>query len=98
MTGRIFELDLLFDAAGLDIVGVHEGRLSASQTLATANYAVTAAASVSGGNNGNQLWIAKRLAGRLHLEVHELSSSLMVAHGHAWHELQERQRHGRIQR
>jgi len=38
------------------------------------------------GNYGNQLWIAKRVARRLRLEIHELASTLMVAHGHAWEE------------
>ena len=77
------ELDAIFAKEAYDIVGVQEGRLSSSQRLDTEHYEVTTAAAVRG-NFGNQLWIAKRISRSLHLEVHELSSTLLVAHGHAW--------------
>lgn len=80
VTGRMAELDDIFQRAGLEVVGVQEGRLSTSQTLTSDNYVIHAAAAIRG-NYGVQLWIAKSVERRLRPEVHELSTNLMIAHG-----------------
>ena len=54
VTGRMHELDWMFDSAELDLIGAQEGRLSTSQVLVTDHYKVTTAAAI-GGNYGNQL-------------------------------------------
>ena len=73
-------LDHTFFSAGLGIVGVQEGRLSAQQQLCSEHYTIYVAPATKGGQHGVQLWIEHKLAAIMKPTVDVVSPRLTVAY------------------